>query len=74
MGATGTVKSVGDSEIIVHFVEKRIKLRIEPSVLIKLNKFSINQMIRIREDVETIRKIEEEFDVESNQLKYNKVP
>ena len=74
MGAIGTVKSVGNSEILVHFVEKGIKLRLDPFVLIKLNKFSINQTIRIREDGETIRRIEEEFDIKSNQLKHNKVP
>jgi len=74
IGVTGTVKSVGDTEILVHFIEKGIKLRLDPSVLIKLNKFSINQTIQIRDDGETIRKIEEEFDIESNHLKNNKVP
>lgn len=73
MGATGTVESVGESDIHVYFAEKDIKLRLNPSALIKLNKFSINQVVRIKSDRETIREIEKEFEIKSKNLKTNKV-
>ncbi len=73
MGDIGTVESVDDSEILVNFVEKGIKLRLNPSSFIKLNKFSINQIVKIRDDGQTIREIENEFDFDSESLQNNKV-
>jgi len=32
-----------------------------PSIISKLNKFSLNQVIRIRDDQETVQQIEKEF-------------
>ena len=73
IAVTGTVKSVGDTEILVHFTEKGIKLRLDPSVLIKLNKFSIHQIVRIRSDRQTIREIESDFGITCRDLVDNKV-
>jgi len=60
-GVAGTVESVIESELLVDFKEKEKKLRLNPSVVKKLNKFSINQIIRIRSDEVTIREIEFDF-------------
>ena len=73
MGATGTVISVGDSEVQVHFAAMGIKLRLNPEDLIKLNNFSINQTIRVRDDEETIREIKESFGIACNNLRNQKV-
>ncbi len=73
MGATGIVQSVGDTEILVDFAEKNIKLRFRPSALIKLNRFSINQVVKIKGDRQTIEKIEKEFKINRKNLKNNKV-
>ena len=62
-----------DSEILVGFAEKEIKLRVKPTVLIKLNKFSINQVVKIRDDRQTIRAIEKEFEIVSKNLNTTKV-
>ena len=60
-GVAATVKSVVESELLVDFKENEKKLRLNPSVMKKLNKFSINQIIRIRSDEVTIREIEIDF-------------
>jgi len=64
---------VKDSEILVGFAEKEIKLRVKPTALIKLNKFSINQVVKIRDDRQTIRAIEKEFEIVSKNLNTTKV-
>ena len=64
---------MGDAEILVDFAEEGIKLRVNPAALIKLNKFSINQVVRIKDDGQTIREIVKEFEVKSKDLKNNKV-
>ena len=73
MGVTGIVESVGDSDVLVHFVEKEIKLRVNHAVILKLNQFSINQVVRIRDDMETVRKIEKDFEIICNDLEDNQV-
>jgi len=73
MGATGIVQSVGDTEILVDFAEKNIKLRLRPSALIKLNRFSINQVVKIKGDLQTIEEIEKEFEINRQNLKNLKV-
>jgi len=50
-----------ESKLLVDFKEKEKKLRLNPAVVKKLNKFSINQIIRIRSDEVTIREIEFDF-------------
>lgn len=73
MGAIGIVESVGDSDVLVHFVGKEIKLRVNPTVILKLNQFSINQIVRIRDDMETVRAIEKDFEIICNDLEDNQV-
>jgi len=53
-GVAGTFESVIESELLVDFKETEKKLRLNPAVVQKLNKFSINQIIRIRSDEVTI--------------------
>ena len=60
-GVPGTVESLTDSELLVSFKEQEKKMRLNPAFVKKLNKFSINQIIRIRSDEVTIREIEIDF-------------
>lgn len=50
------------SDISVKFKGFHHSWQMNPSVMKKLNKFSVNQIIRIRDDEETIQEIEEEFE------------
>lgn len=50
-----------ESELLVDYKEKEKKLRLNPSAYKKLNKYSINDVIRIRSDEVTIREIEIDF-------------
>ena len=70
-GVAGTVESVIESELLVDFKETEKKLRLNPAVVKKLNKFSINQIIRIRSDEVTIREIEIDF---GSQTGFERVP
>jgi len=60
-GVPGTIESLTESELLVNFKEKQKKLRLNPAFVKKLNKYSINQIIRIRSDEVTIREIEIDF-------------
>ena len=51
----------GSSEVHVKFQGLDRVRRFHPSILQKMNKFSINQVVRIRRDESTIREIEKEF-------------
>lgn len=50
VGVTGTIESVLDTHILVHFDEKDVMLRLNPAHIRKLNKYSVNEVIRIRSD------------------------
>ena len=41
--------------------DEAVSWRLNPTILKKLNKFSVNQVIRIRNDERTIRSIESKF-------------
>ena len=60
-GVAGTVESLIESELLVDYKEKEKKLRLNPATVKKLNKFSLNQVVRIRSDEATIREIEVDF-------------
>ncbi len=73
MGAIGTVESVGDSEIHVHFKDQQVNLHLNPACFDKLNKFSIHEIVRIRSDGQTIQEIESNFGIKCRDLVNNKV-
>jgi len=60
-GVTGTVESLNESGLLADYKEKEKKLRLNPATVKKLNKFSINELVRIRSDEATIREIEVDF-------------
>ena len=72
IGVTGTVESVLDTHILVHFDEKDVMLRLNPAHIRKLNKFSINEVIRIRsDDTQIIGEIHNKFEDESKVYSYS---
>ena len=73
MGVIGTVESVGDSGVRVNFKNQEVKLHLNPDCFDKLNKFSVNQIVRIRSDRQTIREIESDFGISYRDLDNNKV-
>ena len=60
-GVTGTIESLNESGLLVDYKEKEKKLRLISAAVKKLNKFSINELVRIRSDEATIREIEVDF-------------
>lgn len=51
----------GSPEVVVKFQGLDRVRRFHPTILRKMNKFSINQVVRIRSDEATIREIEKEL-------------
>lgn len=61
IGVVGTVHTIFESEIFVRFKGKEECLNLNPTILIKLNKFSVNQVIRVRNDESTLQQMEKEL-------------
>ena len=57
----GTVHAIHESKVYVRVKDRDDCFNLHPAVLKKLNKFSVNQIIRIRSDEMTIQKIEKRF-------------
>ena len=73
MGVIGTVESVGDSGVRVNFKDQLVKFHLNPDCFDKLNTFSINQIVRIRRDRQTVQEIESDFGIRCKDLANNKV-
>ena len=72
IGVTGTVESVLDTHIFVHFDEKDVMLCLNEAHIRKLNKYSINEVIRIRsDDAQIIGEIHNKFEDESKVYTYS---
>jgi len=65
IGIDGTVSEVDVSGVTVTYQENPVtygsSLKLNPSVLSKLNKYSVGQVICIRNDRETIKEIRKKF-------------
>ena len=71
VGVTGTIESVLDTHILVHFDEKDVMLRLNPAHIRKLNKYSVNEVIRIRsDDSQIMLEIHNKFEDESKVHKF----
>ncbi len=68
IGTVGTVLTICESIVYVKFKGVESCLHLNPAILKKLNKFSIDQVIRIRDDEATLQIIEKKLKCSSKVL------
>ncbi len=71
IGVAGTVQYIADTNVYVKFHGRSWLWIFNPTILQKLNKFSVNQSVRIRSDANTVKQMKKK--VKSNE-KVNLVP
>jgi len=63
IGVAGTVQITNGNGVYVKFRGLETLLYLNSSILKKLNKFSVNEIIRIRSDATTVQQMGQEFKV-----------
>jgi len=74
IGVAGTVQYIADTNVYVKFHGRSWLWIFNPTILQKLNKFSVNQSVRIRSDANTVKQMKKEEESIAKYEKVNLVP